>query len=89
MKVISTPLENRRNIIEAQVAYDNRDAKASAQAHGKKEIEMDVKGSSPESHQKSGEFIKSVVLGGLDGIVTTFAVVSGAPGGGLGININC
>jgi len=69
------------------VAYDNRDAKASAQAHGKKEIEMDVKGSSPESHQKSGEFIKSVVLGGLDGIVTTFAVVSGATGGGLGIEV--
>ena len=87
MKAISTSLENRRNLAEARVAYDHRDAKASAQAHGKKEIEMDVKGSSPESHQKSGEFIKSVVLGGLDGIVTTFAVVSGATGGGLGIEV--
>ena len=89
MKVISTSLENKKNLAEARLAYDNRDANASAQIHKNKEIEMDLKGSSPENHQKSGEFIKSVVLGGLDGIVTTFAVVSGATGGGLGININC
>ena len=87
MKVISTSLENKKNFAGARLAYDNRDANASAQIHKKKEIEMDLKGSSPENHQKSGEFIKSVVLGGLDGIVTTFAVVSGATGGGLGIEV--
>ncbi len=36
-----------------------------------------------EKHQSGGEFIKSIVFGGLDGIITTFAVVSGSVGGGL------
>ncbi len=88
--------ENTRNLAESRSAYKKKDAQASAQAHGlrrtcaargKEEIELDSKESSPEHHQKSGEFIKSVVLGGLDGIVTTFAVVSGATGGGLGIDV--
>ena len=87
---------NSRNLAEARSAYKKKDAKASAQAHGlrrthaareKGEIELESKDRSPEHHQKSGEFIKSVVLGGLDGIVTTFAVVSGATGGGLGIDV--
>ena len=62
-----------------------KDPNASARAHGK--TEGATTASSPEQHQKSGEFIKSFVLGGLDGIVTTFAVVSGATGGGLGIDV--
>lgn len=33
------------------------------------------------------ENLKSVVYGGLDGIITTFAVVSGAAGGGFGIDV--
>lgn len=40
-----------------------------------------------ESHKKSGDFIKNIVFGGLDGIITTFAVVSGATGGGLGVDV--
>ena len=90
MKAVSTLLEKKRNLAEARLAYNKRDAKASAQVHGKKElgsIEMEGKDSSPERHQKSGEFVKSIVLGGLDGIVTTFAVVSGATGGGLGTDV--
>jgi hypothetical protein len=87
MKTISTSLDNRKNVAEARLAYDNRDEIASARAHRKDAIEMDFKGTSPEQHQKSGEFIKSIVLGGLDGIVTTFAVVSGATGGGLGVEV--
>eukprot|EP00954_Amorphochlora_amoebiformis_P020907 1342784-Amorphochlora_amoeboformis.AAC.1 len=31
--------------------------------------------------------MKSIVYGGLDGIITTFAVVSGAAGGGFGIDV--
>jgi hypothetical protein len=34
-----------------------------------------------------GGYIKSIVYGGLDGIITTFAVVAGAAGGGFGPNI--
>ena len=31
------------------------------------------------------DYAKSIVYGGMDGIVTTFAVVAGAVGGNLGI----
>ena len=86
MKVVSVSLEHRRKLADARSAYQKKDPNASARAHGKKE-EGATTASSPEQHQKSGEFIKSFVLGGLDGIVTTFAVVSGATGGGLGIDV--
>ena len=36
-----------------------------------------------EKHSKGSEYVKSIVYGGLDGIVTTFAVVAGAAGAGL------
>ncbi|WP_423190100.1 VIT1/CCC1 transporter family protein [Alkalibacterium sp. f15] len=36
---------------------------------------------------KGGEYIKSMVYGGLDGIITTFAVVSGVAGASLAIRI--
>ena len=38
MKAISTLLEKKRNLAEARLAYNKRDAKASAQVHGKKEL---------------------------------------------------
>jgi VIT1/CCC1 family predicted Fe2+/Mn2+ transporter len=36
---------------------------------------------------KHGRYIKSIVYGGLDGIITTFAVVSGAAGAELGASV--
>lgn len=36
---------------------------------------------------RNGKYIKSIVYGGLDGIVTTFAVVAGSVGGGLSLNV--
>jgi VIT1/CCC1 family predicted Fe2+/Mn2+ transporter len=39
-----------------------------------------------EKHSKMGERVKSIVFGGMDGIITTFAVVAGASGGGLPIS---
>lgn len=36
-----------------------------------------------EQHQKAGEFIKSAVYGGLDGMITTYSVVMGAFGVGI------
>lgn len=84
----SSTLEQCRDIKAAKLAYNKKDAFASAAAHSPKpDIEMANRGSSPEEHQKAGEYVKSVVLGGLDGIVTTFAVVSGARGGGLGLDV--
>ncbi len=40
-----------------------------------------------EKHSKMGERIKSIVYGGMDGIITTFAVVAGASGGSLGADV--
>ena len=36
-----------------------------------------------EKHKTGGEFVKSAVYGGLDGILTTFAIASGAIGGNI------
>ena len=38
-----------------------------------------------KDERKIGDYAKSIVYGGMDGIVTTFAVVAGAVGGNLGI----
>jgi len=34
-------------------------------------------------HQTEGGFLKPIIFGGLDGILTSFAIVAGAAGGGL------
>lgn len=40
-----------------------------------------------EHHKRIGDFLKSAVYGGLDGIITTYAVVMGALGAKLGISV--
>jgi len=40
----------------------------------------------PETHKKGGDHMKTIIFGGLDGIITTFAVVAGAGGGGLSVS---
>lgn len=40
-----------------------------------------------ESHQQTGAFLRSAVYGGLDGIITTFAIVSGVAGARLDVAI--
>jgi len=40
-----------------------------------------------ELHKKGGERMKTCLFGGLDGIITTFAVVAGAGGGGLPVGV--
>ena len=34
-------------------------------------------------HQSEGGLLKPIIFGGLDGILTSFAIVAGAAGGGL------
>lgn len=41
----------------------------------------------PKKTSNTGAFIKSMVYGGLDGIITTFAVVAGVVGGALDLRI--
>ena len=35
-----------------------------------------------ETHDAVGDYVKSMIFGGLDGILTSFAIVAGAAGGG-------
>lgn len=65
-----------RNLDKAREAYRHHDPEASRQAH--------ESGRAPEKHQLGrGQYIKSFVYGGLDGIITTFAVVAGVAGAHL------
>ena len=40
-----------------------------------------------EAHQEEGGSLKSIIFGGLDGILTSFAIVSGAAGGNLSTQV--
>ena len=68
-----------RDIEGAKRAFDARDVAASRRAHDHRV---------PEPHrQEHGKYVKSIVYGGLDGIITTFAVVAGVAGASLAAGI--
>ncbi len=69
-----------RDLEKAKEAYKKKNPELSRKAH-------DVSVSSGEPHHKGGQRIKSMVYGGLDGIVTTFAVVAGVAGASLSSGI--
>jgi VIT1/CCC1 family predicted Fe2+/Mn2+ transporter len=64
-----------RDVEEARKAYELGDINASKKAHGTK---------AKEGHKSGGGHLKSFVYGGLDGIITSFAVVSGV----VGVNLS-
>ena len=83
----TTPLKNGSEDIQdaakrvsttARAAFEDADASASREYH-----EMKVKGEKMEAHQTEGGLLKPVIFGGLDGILTSFAIVAGSAGGGL------
>ena len=79
-----------RNLAAARETYG--DAEASRAVHSMVTLEMEDGGAglpamSEEAHTKVGERMKSALFGGLDGIITTFAVVAGAGGGGLSVPV--
>jgi VIT1/CCC1 family predicted Fe2+/Mn2+ transporter len=61
-------------------AFKSRNIEASRSAHTDLDIQLR---DHHEEHSLVGGHIKSIVYGGLDGIITTFAVVAGATGGHL------
>jgi VIT1/CCC1 family predicted Fe2+/Mn2+ transporter len=65
-----------RNLDKAREAYKTEDVEASRLAHASGKANV-------EKHKKGGEFLKSLVYGGLDGIITTFAIVMAALGANL------
>lgn len=64
-----------KNVPKAREAWKIQDIEASKKIHENVNIEQ---------HTQSGKIIKSIVYGGMDGILTIFAVVSGVVGARLG-----
>jgi VIT1/CCC1 family predicted Fe2+/Mn2+ transporter len=68
----------------ARISFAKGDLAASASAHTPEAIAK----AAAEQHGGAGsQYIGDMVLGGLDGIITTFAVVSGVAGAELGANV--
>lgn len=63
----------KRNLEKAREAFKSKDINASKKAHM----------AASEKHKSEGNYIKSLVYGGMDGIITTFAVVAGVVGASL------
>lgn len=73
-----------RRFEEMRKAFAQRDVQASALAHAPERIVQEAK----EQHGGASDlYIGNMVYGGLDGILTTFAVVSGVAGAQLSGNI--
>lgn len=71
-----------RNLDKAREAYKKGNIEESIKAHKQK------KGEATERHnQEHGQYIKSLIYGGLDGIITTFAVVAGVAGASLSAGV--
>ncbi len=64
----------------ARQAFHRRDKNASVQAHDPARIAK----AAEEHGGAGGQYLGEIVYGGLDGIITTFAVVSGVAGAQLG-----
>lgn len=64
---------------EAQKAFKSGDASLSKAVHATIPA--------AEEHDAFGEFVKVMVFGGLDGIITTFAVVASIAGADLKIEV--
>lgn len=76
------PNENTALINTPRQAFEGADAEASRLAHDRKS-QTNGSSSSEEGHQTEGGFLKPVIFGGLDGILTSFAIVAGSAGGNL------
>uniref|UniRef100_A0A7S2W1U3 VIT family protein n=1 Tax=Rhizochromulina marina TaxID=1034831 RepID=A0A7S2W1U3_9STRA len=72
------PISPSRDLGLAREAYAVGDVELMVAAHDK------AHGADEKHAGEAGEFIKSLVFGGLDGIITTFAIVSAALGANLG-----
>lgn len=72
-----------RSLESAKEAFRKRDVKASIAAHSRASKPASAAAGAERHTQAQGRYIKSIVYGGLDGIITTFAVVAGVAGASL------
>ena len=73
-----------RRVDQARNAYRKGDRSGSADAHDPRRIAR----SAEEEHGGAGDlYLGDLVYGGLDGVVTTFAIVSGVAGASLGSEV--
>eukprot|EP00793_Prasinoderma_coloniale_P007074 PRCOL_00006926-RA len=72
-----------RDLSAARAAYSSVDVEASIAAHNLRATGGHVEGHSGEG----GKYVKSLVYGGLDGIITTFAIVAATVGGDQSRNL--
>jgi len=70
---------------KARKAYGKKDIKETKKAHSKEAINKSIQ--HEENSLGQGRYIKDYVYGALDGIVTTFAIVSGVMGASLAVSI--
>jgi VIT1/CCC1 family predicted Fe2+/Mn2+ transporter len=76
-----------KRLDEARKAYADRDLEASAAAHDPGRVARAVEEAPEEHGGVASQYIGDLVYGGLDGIITTFAVVSGVAGANLGTGV--
>mmetsp|Transcript_53227 Transcript_53227/g.64174 ORF Transcript_53227/g.64174 Transcript_53227/m.64174 type:complete len:303 (-) Transcript_53227:200-1108(-) len=67
---------------DARKAYEDFDTHASRNFHDNRH---NVSGK--EMHKTEGGMLKPIIFGGLDGILTSFAIVAGAAGGNVGTGV--
>jgi VIT1/CCC1 family predicted Fe2+/Mn2+ transporter len=72
-----------KRLDDARKGYKTGDKGLSAAAHDPKRIRK----AAEEHGGAESQFVGEIIYGGLDGIITTFAVVSGVAGASLGSNI--
>lgn len=73
---------NLLDACNAREAYVSSDPEASIIYHNSKNVSIN-----DEPHKTGGGMLKPMIFGGLDGILTSFAIVSGAAGGNLGVSV--
>lgn len=71
----------------ARKAYDGLDTEASKNFHDTRHTITEEVATGAEMHQTEGGFLKPLIFGGLDGILTSFAIVAGAAGGSMPIPV--
>jgi VIT1/CCC1 family predicted Fe2+/Mn2+ transporter len=72
-----------KRIDQARKAFEQRDTVASAKLHDPQQIANTMRLDETNRGSWAGAYLGSLVYGGLDGIITTFAVVSGVVGAQL------